>query len=88
MVERKKVKKLEIDFSIPKFLQDDIDLFVNCYNSEQPTIDCEFCNLQASINMADSSQCISHEHAEMLRNYYVRGKIFDDSREHKKNERY
>jgi len=72
-----KVKKLEIDFEIPDYLEKDINAL--CEAIEQGALyDCEESEVYGSINMAMTSGEISVIQADMLRDYYLNGGMWNN----------
>lgn len=74
-----KYKKLDIDFEIPEEIEQDInDLvdYVNKYGSV--TADCYRADLNNLLNGCDT--CMTDEQILLLRNYYVRGKMWKTKR--------
>lgn len=66
------MKKKELDFWIPYYLEHDIDGLIEATNTDSSVWDCWWDEVYGSINMAMSSGAITEEQAEMLRNYYLR----------------
>ena len=59
---------------LPPYLQHDLDAFKEGLASGSTLIDCLWCELYGSINGAEiDDQAITHEHAEYLRDKYLRG---------------
>lgn len=72
----KKYSELKVDFNIPEFLQDDIQEFVT-YLNENPNgtlADCYESEIRSDINWCNQ---LTKEQEEILRNYYVKGGIFN-----------
>lgn len=72
----KRYQELKLNFRIPDFLEDDIHAFIQ-YLNENPTgtlSDCYEAEIRSDINWCDG---LTKEQAELLRNYYVRGGIFN-----------
>lgn len=67
------MKKKQLNFEIPKFLDKDIDILIAANNSTNLTVDCELDNLYGSINMCQYGNCITKEQADELREYYLKG---------------
>ncbi len=58
---------------LPRYLQEDLDAFKKGRAEGSSLLDCLWGELYGSINDAEvSSQVISHEHAEYLRDKYLR----------------
>lgn len=73
------VKELPINFRIPQYLESDIRAFIKGMNEKDLSIDCLMNEIQGSINMAMLSGAITKPQADMLRDYYLYGGIFDES---------
>lgn len=73
------VRELEIDFPIPEYLQNDIAAFIKGMNEKDWSIDCLMNEIQGSINMAMMSGTITKTQADLLREYYLYGGVFDES---------
>lgn len=62
------------EHGLPPYLQHDLDAFKEGWRTNDPLLDCLWCELYGSINGAEiDDQAITHEHAEYLRNKYLRG---------------
>ena len=72
-------KALEIDFPIPDVLQEDIDAFLDDLNNKGGRFaDCYESEIRSILNSCkDSFSELTPEQDEVLRNYYVRGGIYD-----------
>jgi hypothetical protein len=72
-----KINKLEIDFGIPDYLEKDINAL--CESIERGELyDCEESEVYGSINMAMTSGEISIMQADILRDYYLNGGIWNN----------
>lgn len=59
---------------LPTYLQHDLDAYKEGLRTNDHLLDCLWCELYGSINGAEiDDQAITHEHAEYLRNKYLRG---------------
>ena len=60
---------------LPAYLQHDLDAYKEGLRSGSTLIDCLWCELYGSINGAEiDDHAITHEHAEYLRDKYLRQK--------------
>ena len=60
---------------LPGCLQHDLDAYKEGRANGSPLLDCLWCELYGSINGAEiDDQAITHEHAEYLRDKFLRGK--------------
>ena len=68
-----KIKPLQLDFTIPDYLQEDIDELINYVNeNEDPiSIDCYECQLYATINATKNNNRLTQDMANVLLDYYV-----------------
>lgn len=61
------------EYGLPEYLQHDLDAFKDGLANNSTLIDCLWGELYGSINMAEISDgVITHEHAEYLRDKYLR----------------
>jgi len=61
---------------LPGYLQHDLDAFKEGVRTNSSLLDCLWCELYGSINGAEiDDQAITHEHAEYLRDTYLRRKV-------------
>lgn len=61
------------EYGLPSYLQHDLDAFKDGLANNSTLIDCLWGELYGSINMAEISDgVITHEHAEYLRDKYLR----------------
>lgn len=59
---------------LPECLQQDLEAYKEALEHGSTLLDCLWCELYGSINAAEITDgVISHEHAEYLRNKYLRG---------------
>lgn len=66
-------KRPELECALPGYLQHDLDAFKQGLEERSGFLDCLWCELYGSINGAEiDDQAISHEHAEYLRDTYLR----------------
>jgi hypothetical protein len=65
--------RLPFEFSIPDYLEHDIDRLIRAIDDGNKIIDCEECEIYGSVNMALMSKQITNEQAVWIRNYYVYG---------------
>lgn len=64
----------EYERALPGYLQRDLDAFVKGREEGASLLDCLWGELYGSINIAEiDDQAITHEHAEYLRDKYLRG---------------
>lgn len=64
------------EYGLPAYLQHDLDAFKDGLANNSTLMDCLWGELYGSINMAEISEgVITHEHAEYLRDKYLRGTI-------------
>lgn len=62
------------EHGLPAYLQHDLDAYKEGLRTNDHLLDCLWCELYGSINGAEiDDQAITHEHAEYLRNKYLRG---------------
>lgn len=63
------------EYGLPPYLQKDLDAYKEGIANGSSLIDCLWCELYGSINSAEIDDgAITHEHAEYLRNKFLRGK--------------
>lgn len=63
------------EHGLPGYLQHDLDAYKEGLVAGSSLLDCLWCELYGSINGAEiDDQAITHEHAEYLRDKYLRGK--------------
>ena len=61
------------EYGLPSYLQHDLDAFKDGLTNKSTLMDCLWGELYSSINMAEISDgVITHEHAEYLRDKYLR----------------
>lgn len=62
------------EYGLPSYLQNDLDAYKDGLKNKSTLIDCLWCELYASINIAQiNDECISAEHADYLRNKFLWG---------------
>ena len=71
-----KIKKLEIE-NLPYILDKDIDELINVINSGQKLYDCEMGEVLGDINQCESCKLIDSITAQLLRDYYINGGMFN-----------
>lgn len=60
------------EYGLPKYLQHDLDAYKKGLKEKSSLLDCLWGELYGSINWAEISEgCISHEHAQYLRDKYL-----------------
>lgn len=60
------------ELNLPEYLQHDLDSYKDGVSSGSSLLDCLWCELYASINIAEVSEgVISHDHAEYLRKKFL-----------------
>lgn len=52
---------------LPEYLQNDVDQYIKGYDNDESLLDCYYCELQASINIAEQEEAISLYHGNWLR---------------------
>lgn len=63
---------------LPPYLQNDLDAYKEGVFKDSSLVDCLWCELYGSINGAEiDDQAITHEHAEYLRDKFLRHKNID-----------
>lgn len=63
------------EHGLPGYLQHDLDAYKEGLANGSTLLDCLWCELYGSINGAEiDDQAITHEHAEYLRDKFLRGK--------------
>ena len=68
-------KKRAWEHGLPAYLQHDLDAYKEGRAADSSLLDCLWCELYGSINGAEiDDQAITHEHAEYLRDKFLRGK--------------
>ena len=72
----KHVVAKDFDFEIPQFVQDSIDLLINGINSGDLMADCYMSDLANNINNC-LHVCLTDSQADELRNYYIRGGMYN-----------
>ncbi len=66
------MKKMEIEFNLPTYLQKSIDDYIAAINrKDEVSWDLYYCDLKSSINMAEADNNISIVEANLLREYYL-----------------
>ena len=64
------------EHGLPGYLQHDLDAYKEGRANGSTLLDCLWCELYGSINGAEiDDQAITHEHAEYLRDKFLRGKV-------------
>ena len=67
---------------LPEYLQQDLEAYKEALEHGSTLLDCLWCELYGSINAAEITDgVISHEHAEYLRNKYLRGETAEEEYE-------
>lgn len=69
--EVKIMERLEIDFEIPDFLENDINNYISAMNEQSLDWDCWWGEVYGSINMALYGNFITKEQADLLRSHYL-----------------
>lgn len=69
--------KSYLECGLPEFLQESIDVMKSAWEKIDNKVeylhwDCDYCNLQTDINIAEVEQVISKEQAWFLREKYLR----------------
>ena len=79
-MEKKIYKRLDVGVELPEYIEDDIQLLLDYLNAGNNILlsDVYRSNLRLDINSSEGYDFDS-DVAEMLRNYYVRGGIFDEA---------
>ena len=75
ILEKEVKKNLEKTYecALPEYLQHDLDEYKKGLKEGSTLMDCLWCELYGSINIAEiNDAAITHEHAEYLRNKYLR----------------
>ena len=66
-------KEHSYEYGLPSYLQQDLDAYKEGLKNGSGLIDCLWGELYGSINIAEiNEQAITHEHAEYLRDKYLR----------------
>ena len=61
------------EYALPEYLQNDLDRYKNGLKNGSSLMDCYWSELYSSINIAEiNDNAITHEHAEYLRDKYLR----------------
>ena len=69
-------KERAFEYGLPAYLQKDLDAFKDGLKNKSTLMDCLWGELYGSINSAEIDyNAITHEHAEYLRDKYLRGKL-------------
>ena len=69
----KTIRERSFEYGLPSYLQRDLDEYKKAVKNQSSLLDCLWSELYGSINMAEVSDgLITHEHAEYLRNKYLR----------------
>ena len=78
-MEKRIYKRLDVGVELPEYIEDDIQLLLDYLNAGNNILlsDVYRSNLRLDINSSEGYDFDS-DVAEMLRNYYVRGGIFDE----------
>lgn len=67
-------REKEFEFGLPEYLQHDLDAYKDGLNTDSSFMDCLWCELYGSINIAEISDgSITPEHANYLRRKYLYG---------------
>lgn len=76
------IDKDYLECDLPPFLTKSIEQMKAAWqkhdNGEPSDWDCDYCELQSNINIAEVEQIITHEQAWFLREKYLRIKRIDD----------
>ena len=68
------VRERSFEYGLPQYLQHDLDVFKKGLKNGSSLMDCYWGELYGSINIAEINEnAITHEHAEYLRDKYLRG---------------
>jgi len=71
---RNEEQKHRFEQGLPEYLQQDLDAYKDALIHGSSLLDCLWCELYGSINAAEITDgVITHEHAEYLRDKYLRG---------------
>ena len=57
--------------SLPEYLKKDLDAFIQGEKANSTVLDCLYCELQSSINIAFYANAISEKEADFLRTEYL-----------------
>lgn len=60
-----------LEINLPQYLQKSLDDYIEGERTNSSLWDCYFCDLQASINIAEVDQDISASHASYLRKTFL-----------------
>jgi len=73
-------RELKVSFRIPELIQQDIDELLDYLNAgNDPRLaDCLISNLKADLNGGSGLDDLTYEQDQELRNYYLRGGIFEN----------
>lgn len=72
--ELKAERERSYEYGLPTYLQHDLDAYKEGLKNGSPLLDCLWCELYASINIAQISDgSITQEHADYLRNKFLWG---------------
>ena len=72
--EIQKAREKAWEHGLPNYLQHDLDMFKDGLKNGSTLMDCYWGELYGSINIAEINEnAITHEHAEYLRDKYLRG---------------
>ena len=67
-------RERSFEYGLPEYLQHDLDMFKEGLKNGSSLMDCYWGELYGSINIAEINEnAITHEHAEYLRDKYLRG---------------
>lgn len=73
-----KVKKKEFSFPVPELIDHSIDELIHALNTNDSLADCYMSNLYNNINNCLHLD-INDDEANELRDYYIRGGMYEDS---------
>ena len=77
---RRMYRALDIDFDIPQILEDGIHDFLENLNTHNGDLaDCYEQDIRSTLNCCDD--CLTKEQDKLLRDYYVKGGIYEDAGE-------
>lgn len=69
----KSIQERSYEYGLPKYLQNDLDAYKRGLKTKSSLMDCLWGELYGSINIAEINEhSISHEHAEYLRDKFLR----------------
>jgi len=67
----KPIDKTYLEINLPEYLQKDLNAFKNGLSNNSTLLDCFWCELYSSINVAEIADEITEEHATYLRQTYL-----------------